>query len=67
MFKEDWIGPLQVKAVLDKSHYLLADWHGKLLSFFGAVHIHRPKPCYLNLGKVQNKVLATVFNIQDSE
>ena len=30
-FKEDWIGPLQVKAVLDKSHYLLADWHGKLL------------------------------------
>ena len=25
-FKEDWIGPLQIKAVLDKSHYLLADW-----------------------------------------
>ena len=24
-FKEDWIGPLQVKAVLDKSHYLLVD------------------------------------------
>ena len=33
-FKEDWIGPLQVK------------------------------PCYLNLGKVKNKVLATVSNIQ---
>ena len=28
-FKEDWIGPLQIKAVLDKSHYLLAGWHGK--------------------------------------
>ena len=32
-FKEDWIGPLQFKAVLDKSHYLLADWHGKSLPF----------------------------------
>ena len=63
-FKEDWVGPLQVKAVLDKSHYLLADWHGKLLPFFGAVHIHRLTPCYLNLGKVQNMVLATVSNFQ---
>ena len=54
--KEDWIGPLQVKAVLDKLLYLLAVWHGKLLPFFGAVHIHRLKPCYLNLGKVQNKL-----------
>ena len=62
--KEDWIGPLQLKAVLDKSHYLLADWHGKLLPFFGAVHRHRLKPCYINLGKVQNKALATVPNIQ---
>ena len=63
-FKEDWIGPLQVKAVLDKSHYLLLDCHGKLLPFFGAVHRHRLKPCYLNLGKVKNEVLATVSNIQ---
>ena len=63
-FKEDWIGPLQVKAVFDKLHYLLAYWNGKLLPFFGAVHIHRLKPCYLHLGKMQNKVLATVFNIQ---
>ena len=63
-FEEDWIGPLQIKAVLDKSHYLLADWQGKLLPTFGAVHIHRLKPCYLNLGKVKNKVLATVSNIQ---
>ena len=50
-FKEDWIGPLQIKAVLDKSHFLLADWQGKLLPTFGAVHIHRLKPCYLNLVK----------------
>ena len=63
-FKEDWIGPLHVKAALDKSHYLLADRHGKLLPIFGAAHIHRLKPCYLNLGKMKNKVLATVSNIQ---
>ena len=63
-FKEDWIGPLQIKAVLDKSHYLLADWQGKLLLTFGAVHIHRLKPCYLNLGKVKNKVLATISSIE---
>ena len=50
-FKEDWIAPLQIKVVLDKSHYLLEDWHGKLLPIFDAVHIHRLKPCYLNLGK----------------
>ena len=50
-FTEDWIGSLLVKAVLDKSHYLLADWHGKLLPFSGAVHIHKLKPCYLNLVK----------------
>ena len=63
-FKEDWIGPLQIKAVLHKSHYLFADWQGKLLPTFGPVHIHRLKHCYLNLGKVKNKVLATVSNIQ---
>ena len=58
------IGPLQVKAVLDKSHYLLADWHGKYLLIFGAVHIHRLKPCYCNLGNMKNMVLAIVSNIQ---
>ena len=50
-FKEDWIGPLQVKAVLDKSHYLLADSCGKLLPFFGVAH--KLKPFYLNLGQVK--------------
>ena len=28
------------------------------------VHIHRLKPCFLNLGRVQNKILTTVLNIQ---
>ena len=59
-FREDWIGPLQNGAVLDGSHYLLADWQGKLLPTFGAVHIQRLRPCYLDLGKVKNGVLATV-------
>ena len=58
------MGPFKVKAVLDKSQYLLADWHGKPLPFCGVVHIHRLKACYLNLGKGKNKVLATVSNIQ---
>ena len=63
-FKEDWIGPLQAKAVLDKSLYLFTYWHGKLLPFFGAVYIHRLKHCYCNKGKVQNKALANVSNMQ---
>ena len=37
-FKEDWTGPLQIEAVLDKSHYLLEVWQGKLMPIFGAVH-----------------------------
>ena len=52
------------EAVLVKSHYLLADWHRELLPFLAAVHIHRLKPCYFNLSKEQNKVLATVSNIE---
>ena len=56
MFKVDQVGPLQVKTVLDKSYYLLANWQRKLSPFIGAVHIHRLKPCYLNLGKVESKV-----------
>ena len=24
-FKQEWIGPLQIQAVLDRSHFLLAD------------------------------------------
>ena len=53
--EEHWIGPFQIKTMLDISHYLLADWHGKLLLFFGTIYIHRLKPCYLNLGKVQKR------------
>ena len=56
--------PLLVKVVLDKSHYLLANWCGKLLPFFHVECIHRFKPCYLSLGQEQNKSLTTVSNFQ---
>ena len=34
------------------------------MPFFGTVHIHGLKPCYLHLSEVQNKVQPTVSNIQ---
>ena len=46
-FKQEWIGPLQIQAVLDRSHFLLADWQGKLLPFFGSVHINCLRHCYI--------------------
>ena len=27
----NWIGPLRVQTVLDKTHYLCSDWSGKLI------------------------------------
>ena len=64
-FKQEWIGPLQIQAVLDRSHFLLADWQGKLLPFFGSVHINRLRHCYINLGKMDGKQIATVCNTKD--
>ena len=64
-FKNDWIGPLQIQAVLDKSHYMLADFEGKILPFFGSVHINRLKHYYINLGKMHGKKIATVSNTKD--
>ena len=63
-WKEDWIGFLQITAVFDKSQYLLVDWHGNLLLFFSAVHKNILKPFYLNLGKVENKLLTSVSNVK---
>ena len=61
-FKQDWVGPVQIQAVLDKSHFLLADWKGKLLRFFGSVHKNRLKHCYVNLGKMIGNKITTVNN-----
>ena len=64
-FKQEWIGPLQIQAVLDRSHFLLADWQGKLLPFFGSVHINHLRHCYINLCKMDGKQVATVRNTKD--
>ena len=64
-FKQEWIGPLQIQAVLDQSHFLLADWQGKLLPLFGSVHINCLRHCYINLGKMDGKQVATVCNTND--
>ena len=45
--------------------FLLADWQGKLLPFFGSVHINRLRHCYINLGKMDGKQIATVCNTKD--
>ena len=61
-FKQEWIGPVQIQAVLDSTHYVLADIQGKILPFFGSVHISRLKPCVISLGQMQGKKLATISN-----
>jgi len=66
-FKQDWVGPLKIQAVLDRTHYTLSDWNGQLLPFFGSVHLARLKPCYVNLGRMEGKVLATASNVKDLE
>ena len=37
-----------------------------MITLFGAVHMHRLKNCYVNLGKVQNKVSAIFLQFKDS-
>ena len=64
-FKHEWIGPLQIQAVLDQSHFMLADWQGKILPFFGSVHISRLRHCFINLGKMDGRKIATVHNTKD--
>ena len=66
--RQDYIGPLQVSAIIDKTHLWLTDKNGKLLPFLHTtVHSRNLKPCYLNLGKDKDKVLATVNNTKDLE
>ena len=64
-FKQERIGPLKVQTVLDQSHFLLADWQGKLLPFFGSVHINQLRHCYINLCKMDGKQVATVHKTND--
>ncbi len=60
--------PLQVAAIIDKTHVWLKDKDGKLLPFLHTtVHIRNLKPCYINLGGMQGKVLVTVKNMSELE
>jgi hypothetical protein len=63
-FVQEWIGPLQIQAIYDDTHFGLADWYGNIIPFFGTVHRRRLRPCYVNLGKIEGRKLATAKNSQ---
>ena len=66
-FKAHWIGPLQIKQILDKTHMLLADINGKELKFLGSVHTNLLKPCLLHFGKMKGNHLMTISSLEDVE
>ena len=61
-FKQDWIGPLQIQAVLDETHYMVADLEGQTIPAFGTIHRNRLRVCFVNLGVIHGKKLATISN-----
>ena len=64
--RQDYIGPLQIAAVIDKTHYWLADKEGKLLPFLHTtVHVRDLKPCYLHIPGSDKKEIATISNAKD--
>ena len=66
-FQANWIGPLVVKQIIDPTHVLLEDLHGKELSFLATVHTNLLKPCLLHLGKMQGNRLMTYKNKRELE
>ena len=61
--KQDYIGPLKIQAILDKTHYILADLEGKLVPFLtSSVHPRLLKPCYLAQGVPPQMVQANEEN-----
>ena len=64
--RQDYVGPLQIVAVIDKTHFWLADRDGKLLPFLHTtVHVKDLKPCYLNIPGSEKKEIATIKNAKD--
>ena len=61
-FKQYWVGPLKIHAILDDTHYLVSDWENKLVP--KKVHVHRLKPYIVNLGKVSKGKLETASNLK---
>ncbi len=47
-FVRPWIGPVVIKAILDATHYMIADWTGRLAPV--VVHRNRLKPYSLQTG-----------------
>ena len=58
-FQAQWIGPLQIKQIVDPTHVILADLEGKELGFLATVHINLIKPCLIFLGETKKNKLIT--------
>ena len=60
----NWVGPLRIQTVLDKTHYLCSDWSGMLVP--KRFHINRLKQYYMNLGEIgDNGKLKVVQNVNE--
>ena len=60
----NWVGPLRIQTVLDKTHYLCSDWSGILVP--KRFHINRLKQYYMNLGEIgENGKLKIVQNVNE--
>ena len=60
----NWVGPLRIQTVLDKTHYLCSDWSGMLVP--KRFHINRLKQSYMNLGEIgENGMLKIVQNVNE--
>ena len=61
--KRDWVGPFEIQAIIDDSHYMISDWTGQLSH--KRFHVNRLKPFSLSLGKVKDGKLQTVHNTRE--
>ena len=61
--KQEWIGPLKIHAILDKTHFMVSDLSGRVLPM--PMHERRLKKYHINMGKIDGTSLMTFDNIQD--
>jgi len=62
--KQDYIGPLVIGTVLDRTHFILQDVDGKIIPWLvGSVFIEDLKPYHINLGGVEKGQLTTTNTI----
>ena len=60
--KKRWIGPLKIQVVLDDSHYMISNWHGRVNPI--SMHANRLKPCNLNMGIISDGQLVSVNTVK---